>query len=228
MSPGKLHWICSVPIGAPLATLGLIGNIISIFIWNRISKTKTRGNQSTALYFIALSACDGGLLLSFLFMDTLSSNNPELTKNYHYAAAFAWVLFPMFFFTLVSSIWMVVGVTVNRYVMIAFPTRANALYTRFKSLLGIFGIFAFAFCVNLPHFFTYHVAETGNGTYQLSMTKFGHSDASIKYEFWAHCIVLVLVPWFTIAILNAAIICRLHQQMQKFSGMMEGNISGES
>lgn len=48
-------------------------------------------------------------------------------------------------------------------------------------------------------------------------TEFGASEDSINYEFWAHCIVLVLAPWFTILSLNVAIIHKLRRQKQKFS-----------
>ena len=215
MDPAKLHWICSVPVGATISAFGLLGNITSIIIWNRLNESKSRRNKSTALYFIALGFCDSSLLAFFLAHDTLPSNHPSLKENHIYASLFSWFLFPMFFFSLVSSIWMVVGVTINRYVMIAFPTKVQLLYSNTRSKFGIFLILLFAFVINLPHFFTYHVQNV-NGTYSVELTEYGASEHSVNYEFWAHCIVLVLAPWASIAILNALIIFTLKKQMKKF------------
>lgn len=173
--------------------------------------------------FIALGICDIMLLVTFLFHDTLPANNPELKQNYYYASIYAWFLFPMFFFSLVASIWMVISVTVNRFVMITFPTKVNVLYSRSRTKLGILAIITFAFCVNLPHFFTYEVDEK-DGKYQLNFTEYGHSEASINYEFWAHCIVLVLSPWLTIAVLNGAIVYKLYQQTKKFHDFSKGRL----
>jgi 7 transmembrane receptor (rhodopsin family). len=215
MNAEYLHWLCSVPIGATLAIIGLIGNIISIIIWFRLNRSKSRRNKSTALYFMTLAFCDSSLLVFFLLHDSLPSTVTSIKATYGFAVLYSWCFFPMFFFSLVCSIWMVVGVTVNRYIMIAFPTKVQKLYSNTRSKLGILGIIGFAFLVNLPHFFTFHVVEKDGGYYSLP-TDYGSSQHSINYEFWAHCIVLVLVPWAVIAILNGLIIFNLRKQMKKF------------
>ena len=216
MDAAYLHWLCSVPIGATLAILGLIGNIISIIIWFRLNRSKSRRNRSTALYFIILAFCDSSLLMFFLLHDSLPSAVTSIKTTFGFAALDSWFFFPMFFFSLVCSIWMVVGVTANRYVMIAFPTKVQKFYSNTRSKLGILGIFIFAFLANLPHFFTFHVIGKDDG-YLSVPTEYGASQDSINYEFWAHCIVLVLGPWAIIAILNFLIIFRIRKQMKKFA-----------
>ena len=114
VDPARLHWICSVPLGIIFSVLGLIGNTLSVLVWKQILKKKISSNSSTSIYLIALAIVDSGLLVFFLFSDTLHVNSPEIKKTYSYAAFFSYVGFPMFFFFIVSSIWMVVGVTVNR------------------------------------------------------------------------------------------------------------------
>lgn len=217
----KLHKIASVPLGATIATFGLIGNIISIIVWNRLIKSKLKDNQSTGLYFIALAFCDGGLLVFFLLSDTLKSNNPSLSHNYIFASFWAWFAFPVFFIFVVASIWMVVGVTLNRYVMIQFPTRVRKIYSKSRTLVSIAIFFSFSVIVNIPHFFTYTV-PCRNGTYSIEFTEYGKGKGSTNYEFWVHCIFLVLAPWLTIIVLNTLILRKLSKQMKKVKEM-KGN-----
>lgn len=221
-----LHWICSVPLGATIAAFGILGNIISILIWQRIIKSKLRGNQSTALYLIALGVCDTGLLVFFLLTDTIKANHPEIVNNYSYAAFFSWFGFPIFFIFLVASIWLVVGVTLNRFFMITFPTKVKSMYTTNRTYMGIAVFLAFSVIINIPHFFSYHPKET-NGTYTLALTEYGESQGSIDYEFWVHCIFVVLAPWFTIAVLNASIVYKLTQQMKKFNSKKDSKGSSK-
>lgn len=133
-------------------------------------------------------------------------------NNKTYASFFAWFAFPMMFFFVVSSIWMVVCVTLNRYLMIRYPTKVRNIYSgwRTHAIMALF--LAFSFVVNIPHFFTYRVSESGS----VVASDYGASKGSLMYEFWVHCIFLVLAPWFSIAVLNALIIRKLSQQMKKF------------
>jgi len=211
-----LHWLCSVPIGITLVLLGVTGNIISIIVWFRLNRSKSRRNKSTALYFIVLAFCDISLLVFFFLHDSLPSAVRSIKTTFSFAILYSWFFFPMFFFSLVSSIFMIVGVTVNRYVMIAFPTKVQIFYSNTRSKNGILGIFTFAFFANLPHFFNFH-AVGKKGEYQITPTEYGSSQLSISYEFWAHCIALVLAPWSVIAVLNVLIIYNLQIQLSKFA-----------
>ena len=159
MNAETLHWLCSVPVGITIASIGILGNTVSIRIWYQLCQSKLRRNKSTAHYFIWLAVCDMVLLLFFLLQDSLPNLFPGIKTGYYFGAMWCWFLFPMFFFSLVASIWMVVGITMNRFIMITFPTRAQVIYSQTRSKLGIFGIILFAFLVNLPHFFSYHVVE---------------------------------------------------------------------
>ena len=164
MKADTLHWISSVPVGITIAIIGLFGNAISIRIWYQLCQSRLRRNQSTAHYFIWLAVCDMALLLFFLLHDSIPNLFPGIKMGYHFGAMWCWFLFPMFFFSLVASIWMVVGITMSRFIMIMFPTRAQVIYSETRSKLGIFGILLFAFVVNLPHFFSYHVVEDNVAT----------------------------------------------------------------
>jgi neuropeptide Y receptor type 1 len=225
-----LHWIGSVPLGGTIAAFGIIGNIISIIVWNRLIKGKLKDNKSTGIYLITLAICDTGVLVFFLLADTIKADNAQLNNNFAYAAFFAWFGFPVFFFFVVASIWMVVGVTVNRYLMIQFPTKVRKIYSGWRTYASMGLFLGFAFVINIPHFFNFHVPFK-NGTYNLELTEYGNTKGSEVYEFWVHCIFLVLAPWLSIAVLNGLIIYKLNQQAKKFSEMKDrtkGNVDKTS
>ncbi|XP_057295293.1 FMRFamide receptor-like [Hydractinia symbiolongicarpus] len=219
----RLHWLCSVPFGITLVAIGLIGNIICFFVWNRILKWRLRGNHSTAIYFIALSVCDSAVLLFFLLTDTIKSNHPEIAKTYSYAVFYSWFGFPLFTIFLVTSVWLVVGVTLNRYLMMILPLKIHCFYSKRRTYWGIFAISMFSFLINIPHFFTYHPKET-NGTYMLAFTDYGESQGSINYEFWVHCMLLVLLPFFSIAFLNISLVYLVLKRLKKMKNSAESKI----
>ena len=93
-----------------------------------------------------------------------------------------------------------------------------------RALHGI-GIISFlCFIINTPHFFTYNPVLDRNatdGTYKL--TEFGKGVGSQNYEFWVHCMFLVLVPWVTIFTLNMLIIRQVWASGDKMSGRKSVN-----
>lgn len=81
-----------------------------------------------------------------------------------------------------------------------------------RAVVGI-GIIAFlCFLINTPHFKTYYpipASDRAPDGAAFDLTEFGMTEGSKRYEFWVHCMFLVLVPWLTIFILNMLIISRV-------------------
>ncbi|XP_002160368.1 G-protein coupled receptor daf-37 isoform X1 [Hydra vulgaris] len=214
VSASDLHWFFSVPVGITITVLGLLGNTVSIFVWKKLINLKLRQNQSTGIYLIALGICDSGLLVFFLLFDSLPTAFPFLKNNsYHYAAFYSWIAFPFFFIFLIASIWLVVGVTLNRFFMIALPVKVKMLYTPVRTYIGIFVLLAFSLLINIPHFFNFKPLEE-DSKWKIEKTLYGKSKAADNYEFWLHCIFLVLAPWICIAVLNSIILYKLSKQAE--------------
>ena len=211
----QLHWICSVPIGLTVSIIGLIGNFVSCLVWNRTVRSKLRGNQSTGIYLVALGIVDSGFLMFFILIDPIRMMNPDVDKSYFYASFFSWFGFPLYFMFFVASIWLVVGITFNRFIMIQFPTRVRGWYNKTRTFCGIFALMTFSVTINIPHFWNFHPKKV-NGRYSIAPTEYGSGDGSKNYEFWVHCIFVVLAPWAMIAILNGLIVYKLSTQMKKF------------
>ena len=66
-----MHWISSVPLGITIATIGLIGNSLSVLIWYRILKKRIDAHPSTSIFLIALGIADFCYLLLFILTQSL-------------------------------------------------------------------------------------------------------------------------------------------------------------
>lgn len=89
-----------------------------------------------------------------------------------------------------------------------------------RVFLGIGIIALLCFIINTPHFKTFYpIPESDRKPTDDSYahTEFGASEGSLRYEFWVHCMFLVLVPWLTIFILNILIISRVLRANREMS-----------
>lgn len=211
----RMHYAASVIIGPILVVLGLIGNVLSIVVWSRKGM-----RSSTGRYLTCLAVADSGVLVMFLAVDTLKMGHPQLENDPVYAAFFAWVGYPFFFLFVILSIWFMVGVTVDRFIMVCLITKAKEYCSESRANVGVALITGLCFLVNLPHFWS-HTVDVDRGTNgtgpALVQTEFQRTEPGIRYEFWVHCIFLVLVPWVTIFSLNLFIIKRLSKTNRRMS-----------
>ncbi|KAK3091717.1 hypothetical protein FSP39_022110 [Pinctada imbricata] len=211
----KMHWTTSTIFGTVFLIIGLIGNTLSLLVWNRKSM-----QSSTGYYLIAQAIADITVLVFFYLTDSIKMIDPAITTSYAYGVFFAYIGYPVFFLGVVVSIWMTVGVTVDRYIQVCWIHRAKAFCNRKRAFVGIGLITGLCFIVNLPHFKTFYAIPASDrqpSDNAFAFTEFGAGEGSMRYEFWVHCIVLVLVPWFTIFVLNLLIIHRVVKTNQKMS-----------
>merc|ERR1711872_633373 len=202
-----VHWVNSVPLGLTICALGILGNSVSMLVWVRIHR-KLRELNTTILYFVIMAVIDSGLLWMFIFKDSIPALQPEFIKTYGFC-----VLFPLFYLFLMLSIWVVVAVTVDRYLLLAQQYRLSIR----GHTLCLAGLLVGGFVINLPHFFSLKPVlqedddPAGEETWKWNATDFGQSDSGQRYEFWVHCIFLILAPWLTIAGFNAAILKQIYE-----------------
>ena len=209
-----MHWVSSVPLGVTISIIGLLGNVASVYIWYRILKKKIDSSSSTSIYLIALGIVDCCLLLFFMLTNSLPSGTPSIAQNYAFAAFYSYFGFPLLYFFIVASIWLLVGVTFSRLIIVKAPLKARAWCTPFQTLIGIGIILGLSFLINIPHFFNYYPGVV-NGTYHILETAYAKTGASQKYEFWIHCMVLVLVPWLSLLGFNGSIIWSMRERAVK-------------
>uniref|UniRef100_A0A0K2U7C5 Putative Gprotein coupled receptor 139like [Hydra vulgaris] n=1 Tax=Lepeophtheirus salmonis TaxID=72036 RepID=A0A0K2U7C5_LEPSM len=213
MSAENLNWITSVPIGMSIGLIGLFLNILSIATWSNICRNPpTRKTGITALSFIILGVVDTVTLCFFIASDSVKAAFPWLIQTYAYAWFYSYIGFPLNFFCIVSSIWIIVHLTYDRFTLITQHTERKHGQIIRRSLL----LLAIIFIFNLPHFFNYHpVMSVTNGThgenkgreyYTYRATEYGQSRACFQYEFWFHCMGAVIIPILLVTVLNALLL----------------------
>ena len=209
-----MHWVSSVPLGATISVIGVLGNAISVWVWYRILKKKIDSSSATSIYLIALGIIDCCLLVFFLLTNSLPSGTPTVVHNYAFAVFYSYIGFPFLYFFIVSSIWLLVGVTLSRFLIVTTPVKSRAWCTPFRTLMSIAIILGFSFVINAPHFFNFYPGKV-NGTYDILETAYAKTGGSKMYEFWVHCMFLVLVPWLALVVLNSSIIWTMRQRAMK-------------
>ncbi|XP_065064034.1 neuromedin-K receptor-like [Rhopilema esculentum] len=218
VSIDRLNWITSVPVGIPVCLLGILGNLVSIGVWMRFVRKRIGSSPSSAIYFIALGIADTGLLVFFLLTDGFpKAFGSSMAKSYAFVWFHAYVGFPLFFFFIVASIWLLVGVTINRLIMVRFPLLGRRHCTVNRTCIAIGCILAFCFIINFPHFFNYEPIHSKHSSKaRMIPTAYSQQGSAKNYEFWVHCMFLVLAPWFSIAVLNAWLVITLLYKTKEF------------
>lgn len=116
----KMHYITSAYCGPVLMVLGVIGNVLSIMVWQKKSMS-----SSTGVYLIAQAVNDIGVLVFFFLTDSLMVLLPSVKTYYSFGVFHVYIGWPMFYFFVVNSIWTLVGVTVDRYIKVCWINQSK-------------------------------------------------------------------------------------------------------
>lgn len=83
--------------------------------------------------------------------------------------------------------------------------------------MGLALITISSFLVNVPHFASFTHVHTHNST-TFELTAFGGGSGGQFYEFWIHCIILILIPWVSVLFMNIKIISKITDSNRRMSG----------
>ena len=61
----------------------------------------------------------------FVLMDSTTAWNPDVKYSQAYGFFFCYIGYPGIFFAVVCSVWFTVGVTVDRYILVCWITKAK-------------------------------------------------------------------------------------------------------
>jgi hypothetical protein len=76
--------------------------------------------------------------------------------------------------------------------------------------LALAGLLLGALAVTAPDFLVFRPEQTADG-WEARETAFGRSHGRWMYEVWVQCIILIVLPWVTVAGLNIAIVRQVLQ-----------------
>uniref|UniRef100_A0A0B6Z4T9 G-protein coupled receptors family 1 profile domain-containing protein n=1 Tax=Arion vulgaris TaxID=1028688 RepID=A0A0B6Z4T9_9EUPU len=214
-----LHYAMSAIVGPIICFLGMTGNILSIITWSRPGMS-----SSTGRYLIGQAVADFGVLLMFILVDSLQSWAPSVKFSLIYGGFFSYIGYPFLFLAVLCSVWITVGVTIDRYIMVCWITKSKELCSESRANIGLILITVNAFLINIPHFASFTLVypdDVGNSTKvaepkaAFASTEFGSGSGGQIYEFWIHCIILILIPWVTVFTMNIMIIKKISKSNKR-------------
>lgn len=207
--------------GSVVCCLGTIANALSVAVLTRRSM-----RSSTYAYLTALAICDSLVLfLTFLIIinDTRPPDSPKQIEQFH-ALLFPFV-HPTAVVFQVTSIWLTLAFTVDRYIMICHPFKAERMCRRSRARKVIIFLYIAGLLFNIPRYLEYRTkTETlplANSTevytfYGIETTALGKSDLFLELvHSWLYLIFICGIPFFTLVILNAFLIRAVHLSRQK-------------
>lgn len=188
---------------------GIIGNIFTMVIFSGPMKGSSTNYLLFALAFSEL-VING---LSILLVG-LPANFPHTgtmhTFYFHVYPRYMPYLFPIWMMSLMTSVYLSLAVTIERFIATHYPLRVRTICTYRSARWTSIAVVIFSIAYNIPRFWEveYVEIEENNSTYnciRYTKLKEGYFLRDF-YGFWLYSLFLFLIPFGTIAVLNILIL----------------------
>ncbi|KAK2151535.1 hypothetical protein LSH36_360g02013 [Paralvinella palmiformis] len=198
--------------GMTMCGLGLVFNMISLIVLTHKSM-----RSSTYSYLSALSVCDSMVLVFTILLLVKDVDKPHPGEQRWpwdegiYPYMFPYV-HPAAFTFQVTSVWLTLAFTVDRYIMICHPFKAEPFCSISKARKVVLSLFISSLIFNLPKFFEYktvaiHLPHLNTTKIGCDLTEFGRSHTFRElYHSWLYIMFVCGVPFVALAVLNAFLI----------------------
>ncbi|WKY10940.1 hypothetical protein Q1695_002916 [Nippostrongylus brasiliensis] len=157
--PPELLALLSQICGAVMIVLclfGVVGNSLSLYIYTRPAFRK----RSINILLSALSATD--LSVCVLSIPVFSSNHLHhlLPVSEKAIALLMFYAYPITVMFQSMSVWLLVSITVDRYLAVCHPFEVGSYSTRARALLTVFLIVVFSIAYNFVRFWEFQIVES--------------------------------------------------------------------
>lgn len=193
-----------------IGILGILGNIISMIILSR-----PQMKSSINYLLIGLARVDTVLIITSMLLFGLPGIYPYtgLLFTYFYVVYphIVPVIYPLSMATQTASAYLTLTVTLERFVAVCHPLRARSLCTYGRARIYVVVIIIFSFVYNFPKLWEASVKtqwlEDDNITvYCVRPSDIRKNDIYVSvYVHWCYLIFMYVVPFGSLAVLNAAI-----------------------
>lgn len=217
----------------PMALIGLAFNSFTILVL-----LHPRMRNSTNVYLTALATANIVCLLNFIllysfrylfsynsFQDAIyySSNEPNAYESFINLILRFWS--PVFSTFQLYAIYLTCAVTVDRWIYLKWPLKADSVCTIKVTIKIICGILFFCFVYNLPRLFEVDydlkVSQKNATYYQARPTEFGSNKwYKIIYQWYGYLIFVYGLPFSVLVIVNIGIIKRLIETGERKSHLL--------
>ena len=189
-----------------LVPIGLIGNTLSFLVMIRPNNRKV----STCIYMAAISINDN-------LMMCLALNGWLVTIGKLYESS-RWVCKSLAYlvnFSLQTSTFLVLVMTIDKYVAIKWPLRASTFSTSTRALSMSLGVITCTLCYNVPHLFASDLVKHMCVGYVLGSLK-------TKIYSWINFLVNFIIPFSLLIHMNHAIVKAVRNSRKMFRTKDQG------
>ncbi|XP_064632503.1 FMRFamide receptor-like [Lineus longissimus] len=227
------HLITVVGIYATglLCGFGILGNILSFIVLGK-------DNKRLPLFLIlrALAVSDSILLATVLFMQVMA-NCYEFTgafrRLYLIRGYLVMSVWPCIMMAQMSSVWLTVLVSIERWIAVCHPLRAGTMCTLKRAHLSVLGVMVFSIFYNIPRFIEYKLVATPRTTHSEDSNKsydetFWNNEKSnlgsndiYRYLYCAtlYFLIIFLIPLVMITILNVRLVYTIKTAKRQWGNM---------
>lgn len=192
-----------------VSTFGIIGNVWSfrVFVF-----TSFRRHPSST-YLAALSISDTGFLTT-LILSWVGSIRPSINQS----TAWCRILIYITYICSFLSVWYVVLIMVDRYVVVCFPFKAQRLCSKRRSRLAVIAVTIFAFILYLYSFAITELIQTRDG----NICSWRKANLNVMEVFtYIDTGITFIVPVLSIFSLNVIVITSIRKSRYRQSMLCE-------
>ena len=201
-----MRYVFNVMICLPIAGVGIVANVVSFVVLQR-----QKPRMTTTVLLQGLALADTAVLLAmtllyFLrYISICSDVMHEYLESYAYRNIFRWV-YPLVYFFRMTSTWLTVLLTVDRYIAVCHPLRAQNMCTLAVAKRNMGVLLVAAFVCSFPRFFEYHM-KSGDFKPTALLANEGYA---IGYGIVTFFVLMFLLPMTLLVILNSRLLCALY------------------
>ena len=230
------RFIMSVGVTGSLCVFGIVGNILTLMVFSKYntSSSDLKTKSSATLLLSGLAISDMILLLTLLIVKPVPSfvSFTKILTGLDFVSFFAFLfVYGWACVNLAQSInsWIIVVVTVHRFIAILFPHKAAVHCTYKKAKLHLIMVTLVVCVYEFASFFDRKIVKfsgSNNKTYYIPL----HSDHSFNYWYQiiykttSYYIIMYIIPWILLAVITVFLV-RAVRQAKKFRCQMGTNQS---
>uniref|UniRef100_A0A1I7YVA9 G_PROTEIN_RECEP_F1_2 domain-containing protein n=1 Tax=Steinernema glaseri TaxID=37863 RepID=A0A1I7YVA9_9BILA len=217
----EIYNLMVIGVAMPLiGVLGLIGDVISAFIYSRRSMA-----SSLNRYLCALAFSDITIILTAFFLFFLESMRKRSAVMSKYFALFAPFMFPLGLTAQTLSVFLTVAAAVDCCVMVATPKKFSEKFCKTRTAQWVIGVIIVLACLfNSPHLFEIYVITCWSvpyhqPTYDVCPTDLRQSPEYLTFYYaYLYTIVMAVGPVVLLVAINSTIVIMMRRAKRKGAG----------